>query len=125
MDVYHTRKNGERILIAQMTDRHLENTIKLYCSQIVDLTTIALGKYEPDDEFLGLFAQQATPEYQKTNARNSIQILYSKLSPYVMEASLRNIDVSEPLQKAFRRKDRVRAKLMDVRAPLALDGDDD
>ena len=125
MQTTHRMKDGTTILIAEMGDKHLVNVIKLYCRQIEEQANIALGSYTPQDEMLSLFVNQATPEHQKQLAKNKIQELYRLLAWYVLEASLRNLDVAEPLQKAMRRKDRIRSSFTNSHRPLQLDASED
>jgi hypothetical protein len=107
----HTTKEGKTISISAMDDDHLYNTIVMHCREIDEQVTIATGEFDPDNEFDALFTQQADPQYVKQQARQRIQSTEIKLAAYVLEASIRNIDVSKPLQIAYRRSKKSRSSV--------------
>lgn len=106
----HMTAKGQQIRIDQLEDDHLYNCVVMYAEQIDEQVTIASGKYLPDNEFEAIFFAEAAPEAQRANAKKRIEEITARLKDYVMEASIRNIDVSEPLQLAFRRQKRNKPK---------------
>lgn len=106
----HTTKEGKQIRIDKMEDAHLYNCILMYCEQIDEQVLIVSGRYTPDNEFDGVFFNEANPAHQREHAAAKIQEIVARLKDYVLEASIRDIDVSELLQLAFRRKTRNKQK---------------
>ncbi len=74
MNFHHTMKDGIKLPIPSMSDTHLLNTIRLYCR-----------KYSGEN---GPFKAS----------------MYDKMQPYVMEASIRGLNVTPLIQAYFSRK---------------------
>jgi len=97
----HKTKDGKLLLVSQMDDNHLKNTIGLVCRAIEK----AIEGLEVDTE---VSKKQAAlyginRDHIRTHCSNALPVLTQKLYPYAAEAALRGIDISERLQKAFGR----------------------
>ena len=103
MKKYHETKNGEKMLIAQMDDTHLINTIKLYASKI-EQSLAMIDKYSTlkESEKI-LYGFEYNNKDLIKEATQLIQSSTDGLTAYVFEASIRNLNVSQYLQKAFSR----------------------
>lgn len=94
----HRTATGEIMLIAEMDNKHLENTIKLILKRydqaakaINQVTWLTL-----EMELLGIYAD---PEEIKEQLQQLLEIL----PPYIFEAMLRGIDLSKDIQAAIGR----------------------
>lgn len=83
----HTTRDGERMLICQMDDTHLYNTIKLFSKNLKQLWEIAEGELERSaaDEIYGV-PEDITPSQAKDIWRQEIY----RLQGYLAEALLRD-----------------------------------
>lgn len=99
----HTTKNGESILVCQMDDRHLWNTLKMYCRKIKAARKVLEGKAVPVDPILGAVIGEATPIEQHTKARQELMSSHHALMHFVIEAAVRDFDVQSVLQDAYGR----------------------
>lgn len=105
--MYETHKTaeGDTMLIAQMENDHLTNLIKRVCKRIKDARlmldvdvkfdgSVLLSMLNPD------FSQQRVVE----EVTRSIKRDDEYLKPYIMEACLRNLNISKFLQMAYGRE---------------------
>ena len=99
----HRTKDGHEILIAQMADSHLVNMIRTLCNR---LKQARLYTEQPQSflyEALGV-----SPEgWNRDDAIECIRWVHAKLPPYVTEAALRGLAVSEYLSDAYGRSTQV------------------
>lgn len=99
----HTTKEGDVMLICEMSDGHLYNYIRMVCKKIYSVQQ-GLTKGQAYDPLLGAI----NPNFSKKNMEETggylIKELYEVMQPYVMEACLRQLDISNLLQTAFNRK---------------------
>ncbi|BAQ65570.1 hypothetical protein [Geminocystis sp. NIES-3709] len=102
----HKMKDGNSILICQMDDNHLINFIKLLCRKINQSTQIL-----ENSNFKGSVIFQAlNPTLSKgikEKAEAQIRYATSTISPYVLEATLRGLNITELLQSAFQRTEQM------------------
>ncbi len=104
MQKIHRTSDGRTILIAAMSDDHLVNTIRMYLRALSELRGIINGNaiIETCDEFtatiLGIDEQEIIEDYKEAAVE-----LTEKIMPYLLEATLRGIDLREDFQKAFGR----------------------
>jgi len=120
----HKTKDGKEMLIMQMNDGHLYNTIKMICREVKECAAVLEADFQPDNAVFAALIPEANSEDIKRKARNDIQIYYSRLTHYVFEASRRNIDISRPLQEAFG-KEKLQGRLTSTANPYLLEGDDE
>lgn len=106
----HYTREGDSIPICQMTDTHLYNQIVMLCQKMEQAVVISTGKYEPDNPIDAMFTPEADEKVAKERAKAQFISHEATLMPYVMEASIRNLDVSEALQLAYNRTARVKPK---------------
>ena len=114
----HVTNEGVQMMVCEMEDNHLLNTIKLYCRQlkkVVSLIRAAAPMDEYDRALYGI--DTLKPE----DAAKLTQRFATKLAPYVLEASLRGLDVSTYLQDAFDRDGRVILPGKNIRRLLGYD----
>lgn len=101
----HTQENGVSMLIAEMDDDHLTNTIQMLCTKIQLLGEIISTK---NVEFENPIVQALMPKLDTANiqkqAKEKLQSFDQIIKPYVHEAALRGLDVSKMLQDAYQRK---------------------
>ena len=115
----HKTEDGE-ILVAQMEDDHLVNTIRLHCRKIAQYRGVAEGNIA-SDVFLRVLGNLDSSSFRR-EAENQIRMRHSLLVEYVAEAALRGLDVSRHLQMAYGR-----SEAMPIHQSLSflLQGDDD
>ena len=100
----HRTTNGEDMMIAQMSDDHLIKTIKLLCSRIEACAKILNGIKIEGGALIGALRPEFSEEAMKKKATLLVRNLDEEIQPYVMEACLRNLNISEFLQQAYERK---------------------
>lgn len=95
------------MLIAQMDDTHLINTIKFYASKI-EQSLAMIDKYSTlkESEKI-LYGFEYNNKDLIKEATQLIQSSTDGLTAYVFEASIRNLNVSQYLQKAFSRTTKI------------------
>jgi hypothetical protein len=102
----HTTQNGDTLLICCMEDTHLINTIRSLClkmqAAVEMLTSTTL-----DDPLISIFQPQYSKAAMQEKARDSLEFLHQRLQPYVMEATLRGLEVASMLQSAYGRTTRI------------------
>ena len=103
MDNTHTTRDGVTMLVANMEDSHLLNTIKLLCKDIEQNRLVLISDIEETsiDYILSWYDLWDLKEFAKNKIRNG----YNNILIYVLEASIRWLDISTQLQEAFWRKD--------------------
>lgn len=97
----HTTMNGESMLICQMENSHLINTIKVIAKVIQTSQEILQEQVKPDP-----LMEVLNPKYLesiKERARQELRKCHDCIQPYVMEAALRGLDVTGILQSAYGR----------------------
>ena len=103
----HTDATGRTMLVAEMTDSHLLNMIKMYltrvkqCSEYID----AVENGEPvkvNALQRTVYGDQANP-MKKEMAEKLLKTSFAALPRYVMEACLRGLNVTTELQETFKR----------------------
>ena len=116
----HTADNGTTTLIAQMTDAHLLNTIKAFASRLHQSRLILENRHCPGNTLIRLLQPSFSSEAVKEKAQDAIRYYHQKLQPYVVEAALRGLDVTESLQKAYDRSAQLPTSV-ETLLPAALD----
>lgn len=126
---YHTTRSGSTILICQMEDSHLINTIKLYCSKIKDCCGILESGSIKGMTAMGALIPQLDIEELKRQSRASLKTLHTRIQPYILEAALRGLShqFTEDLQNAYGREAQFDIKALQKyilpAATDSLDGD--
>lgn len=103
----HRTKDGEVMLIAQMTGDHLLATIDMYCNRIkeaVDLVDKLATLKESEKILYGLTNPKGTDTVKLAGVINQSA---EGLVPYVLEASIRGLHITAKLQAAFGRKEAI------------------
>ena len=101
----HKTKAGETMLIGQMTDSHLQNTIRLYLRRIEDAMALIKNPVL-DDPMVAIFHDVVAPERVKAQAEEAIKARVAAIQPYLMEAFMRPdlvAIVSEEMRATFGR----------------------
>jgi hypothetical protein len=104
----HRTTEGEEMMIAQMSDDHLIKQIKLLCSKIATCVKILNGVNIEGGALITALRPEFSQEAMKKKATLSVRNLDESIKPYVMEACLRNLNISELLQEAYQRKAKIR-----------------
>ena len=104
MNRIHTTKEGDSMMICQMTDSHLIATIKLMCKGIEELrTAIDCGDQIKRSEKVIYNQKKVSIESLEGILKGKIGLL----KEYTVESALRGLNVSEYMQKGFGRKNQL------------------
>lgn len=101
---YHTTAEGKTMLICQMSDPHLLNTIKLIMRNTLALHAAAENSNNQTAYERRLYDQ---PTLSPEMLADKIKGVADLIAPYVLEASLRGLEVSDLLQAMFKREEQV------------------
>jgi hypothetical protein len=93
----HRTTEGREMLIAEMDDSHLLNTINLFCRRIGEAIQIMNRE---ENLVTDKVIAHLQPRYSAANlmakARQELTEIDQKIAPYVVEAALRGLTVSHP-----------------------------
>ena len=104
----HTTEDGQTMLIGQMSDDHLKNTIKRLCRELKQCSMILSNQAVIDKTgLLQAINENYNTEEMKERAEMSAKGIHESLKNYVLEASLRKLDISENLQETYQRTQRM------------------
>jgi hypothetical protein len=94
----HQTKDGSSILVSQMSNDHLLNTIRLISRRSAQV----LADLENDQMLPGALGHSMRNEKQRVRQQllSNLEHWLDKLSPYVFDAARRGLDVSELVQSA-------------------------
>ena len=94
----HQTKDGSSMLVSQMSDDHLLNTIRLISRRSAQV----LADLENDQMLPGALGHSMRNEKQRVRQQllSNLEHWLDKLSPYVFDAARRGLDVSELVQSA-------------------------
>lgn len=98
----HMTQDGETLLICCMGNEHLLNTIRSFTSRIQAAVQV-LTSPTLDDPLIAVFQPGYSKAAMQEKAKENVEFLHERLQPYVVEAALRGLDVTELLQKAYGR----------------------
>lgn len=105
----HTTKDGKTMLIAEMDNNHLSNTINLICSRISDIAQILDSgtplKSMTKSQAVMLNIDEVYKEIDEEHLEDILHSATEHLQPYVFEASLRDMNVTPILQRTFKRSE--------------------
>ncbi len=104
MNNIHITKDGKKMLISQMENNHLLNTIKFYLNKIESAKKYLESKINMNNFKSALYG--INNEQVSKKAKESIPIITNKLLPYIFEAALRGVDITELLQNVYERKEK-------------------
>lgn len=121
----HTTKSGSTILICQMSDTRLLNTIRLYLSQIKNGRELIESSNFQGLSIMGAIRPELDIDKIKAKAKDSLKFLHNKVQPYIMEACLRGLaaEFTEDLQSAYGRSSQL--DLTALAGKLTLPGAND
>lgn len=117
----HTTSDGHKMLVAEMRDSHLMNTIRLYCRKMQDTRNSidAKGQMSPVER-----AMYDLPEHTPEEAGWELKRLANHLYPYLAEAFLRGLDTPGELIDAVGRNSRlVFNQVAMIEGETVLEGD--
>lgn len=100
---YHTTKDGQTMLICEMDDQHLVNTILLLEKKFQEIKTFSEDNVTNDYERY-LYNRKVITSKELAEKTKDIAEL---IAPYVLEAVLRGIQITLTVQRMFGRKERV------------------
>lgn len=101
MNKLHHPKNGSPIMISEMSDEHLKNTIQMYLNQLTELKQLLTQ--EPISRFKKAVYRTAYAPLNLQEVEHSINYKIEFLHPYLSEAMLRGIYFTIELQQVFER----------------------
>lgn len=102
---FHTTADGKKMLIGQMQDQHLLNTIRLYLRKIDEALTLIKNPVL-SDPMVAIFHKVVSPEKVKETAEQTIKFSIETLQPYLMEAYIRDDlvnTIKDEMQATFSR----------------------
>jgi hypothetical protein len=104
--MYHTTRAGDRLPIAMMTDEHLLNTINVHLQRVTSAKHILRTEHsEVTSLFMGREAHQISKSMRQ-QAQAELMRFHERISPYVTEAVVRNLQLNNlmlQLQQALER----------------------
>ncbi|BFM39936.1 hypothetical protein [Synechocystis sp. LKSZ1] len=104
----HTTKDGTQMLIAEMNNDHLLNTIKTWCQKIkVSREILENPNKIQQNVVLQAINKSYSLESTMDRATDLIETSHKKLLPYCLEAALRGLEITPTLQEAYGRKEGV------------------
>ena len=109
--MYETHKDsqGMEILIAEMEDSHLTNTISLLCRRIAQ--AISVINSDPEEQQVDKVIAHLQPKYSaeriRFKAEKDLVEIDKKLSAYIVEAVVRGMNVSAVVQGAYQRNTQI------------------
>lgn len=104
----HKTKDGKQLLIAEMDNNHIKNTIKMFCIRIEGLSDIVDNggtNALPKSQFVIAGGAKLYKALSPEAAAGKLQYFVKKIQPYVLEAAIRGIELTAELQKAFNRQE--------------------
>lgn len=112
----HRTHNDIRMLIGQMENSHLLNTIKSYCNKIEQCTRIINGQSKPDSALIETFNPEFSREAVRERAQETIRFLHLKIQPYVLTAVMRGLGASltPHLTRAYQCSGRLSTNLFEL-----------
>lgn len=120
MKKYHTTREGNKMLIAQMEDNHLLSTIELHCREIRNKLEMIDRYHTLKESEKIMYGYDQDNKEVKELVKQEVHVRTDMLSAYVFEASLRKIDVSNILQDTYGRTDKL-AGLKQLTASSSID----
>ncbi len=118
----HTTKDGQSMLICQMEDRHLSNTIKSFCREIEKCRKV-ITQPSVEDQMIAIFNSGYSQANLKEQAGKQLKIYHERLQRYLGEALLRGLNLSNELKIAYGRTGQV-TNTFNITLEL-IEGDDD
>lgn len=104
----HTDTTGRTMLVAEMSDEHLLNTIKLLLRRVKECSTYIDALEAGETPKVTALHRAAYGDlYNPNNKERAKQLLNSSLAAlpkYVMEGCLRGLNLTTELQETFGRK---------------------
>lgn len=97
----HTTKTGQEILIAQMEDSHILNTIRALMARLEAARHYAEA---PQTASVLYEALNVKPEgWDKKDALACIRWVHERIPAYILEATLRGLEVTQLVQQGYGR----------------------
>lgn len=121
--MYHTTREGQKMLIASMTDAHLKNTIDLGIKNITECQKIIESDVAIRSN-LDYITSGITTENLKKEAEAKLKMYISLLPGYIFEACIRGISYTDKLQAIYGRKEMIDLKVSNA-LPDYSDSDDE
>lgn len=89
---YHRTKDGEEILIAQMDDKHLLNTINFFLKKLEAAKCIVDGNESKFSQLVNGIA------YDEDSATRYIDHFNDTFGHYILEAIIRSLDIEDSIE---------------------------
>ncbi|NDJ26249.1 hypothetical protein GS682_32740 [Nostoc sp. B(2019)] len=118
----HTTKDSQSMLICQMEDRHLSNTIKSFCREIEKCRKV-ITQPSVENQMIAIFNSGYSQANLKEQAAQQLKNYHQRLQPYLGEALLRGLNLSKELKIAYGRIGQV-TTTFNITLEL-IEGDDD
>lgn len=97
----HTTKDGQTLLICQMTNSHLVNTIRILCNKIKS-GRLTLENPQLQSQMVQVLSNFPVKPFTQ-NVIRELKTHHNHLQEYVLEAALRGLDITGILQGAYGR----------------------
>jgi len=101
----HVTKEGNKLLISEMENSHLGNTILYILRQIDTAKKMLEGKTERSEFEKAIYGNYKTMD--KEDLQEIIRGRSEILQPYLGEAMLRGLDYTKELQETFERAEKI------------------
>ncbi|MEA5603208.1 hypothetical protein [Nostoc sp. UHCC 0252] len=119
----HISKDGVTVLVCQMDSKHLSNTIKAYCREIEKCRKV-VNQPSVENQMIAIFNSNFSQSNLKEQAVKQLKIYHERLQPYLGEALLRGLNLSNELKIAYGRTGQIKNAFCGITLEL-IQGDDD
>lgn len=119
----HTTASGDTLLICCMADDHLLNTIRSLATKIQAAVDV-LTNPQLDDPLIAVFQPNFSKAAMQEKATENLEFLHERLQPYVMEAALRDLEITPLLQRTYGRSASVpmrSSRMLEAQAEIEID----
>jgi len=105
-DIYHRTAKGDKLLVAEMDNGHLSNTISMFCRHIKTAKLMLQGEIKKDKFDQALFGSRY--DLDEDDIKEIINKRTEQIQPYLGEAMLRGLNFTELLQDVFGRAEQIK-----------------
>lgn len=122
----HRTTEGREMLIAEMDDSHLLNTINLFCRRLAQAIQIMNRE---ENLVTDKVIAHLQPRYSAANlmakARQELTKADQKIAAYIVEATLRGLNISPLIQKAYQRNTKIGHISLEFNADKLLEAEEE
>lgn len=118
----HRTKEGDVMLVAEMEDSHLLNTIRLMLRNLAEARRIAESGNVRSDYFATVLSGR-DPKAAQRQAKEMMMGIHATVQPYIAEAALRGIEITALLRVTYGRDKALERTAMPTALLGELDAD--